>query len=71
MTGRSEWTTQRDPERKLAQDAKAVGMLRSEYLLKRITGIHDEAVAKRWPSHQLDEAIHEVEQLANEVWGPL
>ena len=71
MIDRNGWTQQRDPERQLARDAKAVGMMRSEYLLKRIGGVHEQAVRERWPSHQLDEAIYELEQLANEVWGPL
>lgn len=71
MIDRNGWSRRADPERDLAKAAKAAGMLRTEYLLKRITGVHEQAVAGKWPSHQLDEAIANVEALANEIWGAI
>lgn len=71
MIDRNGWSQHTDPERQLARNAKAAGLLRTEYLLKRITGVHEQAVQQRWPSHRLDEAIADIEMLANEVWGPL
>ena len=60
-----------DPERRLARDAKAAGHLRSEYLLRRISGVHSQAVAQGWSSDRLAQAVDEIEKLANEVWGKL
>jgi hypothetical protein len=60
-----------DPERELARRAKAVGMLRSEYLINRIQGVHGQAKRERWPTEYLAKAIDDIEQLANEIWGQL
>jgi len=65
------WQGASDPERALAKAAKEVGQMRSEYLLKRVNGVHEQAKRERWPTERLEKAIDDIEQLANEIWGQL
>lgn len=60
-----------DPERRLAREAHSVGMLRSEYLVKRFNGVIAQAHADGWSGETLDAALDAIEKLANEIWGNL
>lgn len=65
---RSKWMRDEpDPERRLAREAHGV-MGRREYLAKRITAVHAQAVANGWTVETLERAIADIEALAYEIW---
>ena len=68
---RSGWTTEADPERALARRAKDAGMWRTEYLVTRINAVHEQAKLGGWSHDRLAQAVDDIEQLANEMWGKL